>query len=248
MNVCNPRFIYLPAVPSTNTHLKQLIRRETLQEGTVVYTFDQQAGRGQAGASWESEPGKNLTFSILLFPYEIKVKQQFLISQLTALAIRDVLSEETPFIALKWPNDIYYRDEKIAGILIENEIEGNNITASVIGVGLNVNQTLFVGDAPNPVSLRRITGKTYDLQTLMQSIVARLLFLYEEVRAGRETAIVARYKESLYRGDGKFYPFVDKTGRFSAKIDDVEPTGTLVLLTETGNRQAYLFKQISFVL
>jgi BirA family biotin operon repressor/biotin-[acetyl-CoA-carboxylase] ligase len=237
--------IYVPETASTNTYLKELSRRRPLQEGTVVYTSCQSSGRGQAGNSWESEPGKNLTFSILLFPQKIPVNRQFILSRLTALAVRDVLSEETDGITVKWPNDIYYYDRKIAGILIENEIEGGNIAASVIGIGLNVNQQVFLSDAPNPVSLRQITGKVYDLQDLLQRIAGRLLSLYDEANGDGQDVLVSRYKASLYRKDG-YHLFSDKNGVFTARIKDVEPAGAIILCTEDGEERKYLFKEIGF--
>jgi BirA family biotin operon repressor/biotin-[acetyl-CoA-carboxylase] ligase len=238
--------IYVPETASTNTYLKALNRRQPLREGTVVYTSNQLSGRGQFGASWESEPGKNLTFSIILFPTKIPVSRQFVISQLTALAVRDVLSEETDFITVKWPNDVYCRDGKIAGILIENEIEGCGMTVSVAGIGLNVNQRVFLGGAPNPVSLCRITGRDYDPEVLMRRIVERLLFLYEEVVENRQDAVVSRYKAALYRKEG-YHSFVDKNGAFIARIKDIEPAGAIVLQTEKGELRRYFFKEVAFV-
>ncbi|MDR1459877.1 MAG: biotin--[acetyl-CoA-carboxylase] ligase [Bacteroidales bacterium] len=246
MSIYNLPFIYVPETASTNTYLKALNRQQALKEGTTVYTSNQSSGRGQAGTSWESEPDKNLTCSILLFPQQIPSNRQFIISQLTSLAVRDVLSEETDFISIKWPNDIYYKDKKIAGILIENEIEGSAIVVSVIGIGLNVNQRNFLSDAPNPVSLCRVTGKEYDLQTLMRRIVDRLLFLYHEVKEHRQDAIISRYKDSLYRKDG-YYPFSDEKGVFMAKIDNIESGGAIILQTEEGDCRKYFFKEIAFI-
>jgi BirA family biotin operon repressor/biotin-[acetyl-CoA-carboxylase] ligase len=240
-------FIYLPETASTNTYLKMQLDRQLPAEATVVYTSRQTSGRGQVGSGWEAEPGKNLTFSILLLPHHIPVNRQFILSQLTALALHDVLSEETDGISIKWPNDIYYKDKKIAGILIENTIEGNRMPASVVGIGVNVNQQVFVGDAPNPISLRQITGKVYDLPKLMERIVTRLLFLYKEVSEKRQDIIVARYMASLYR-KGSYYPFCSKRAVFDAMIVDVEPSGALVLQMREGGRQSFWFKEVVFVL
>ncbi|MDR1119619.1 MAG: biotin--[acetyl-CoA-carboxylase] ligase [Dysgonamonadaceae bacterium] len=244
MSICDPSFIYVPETASTNTCLKALNRQQILKEGTVVYTSNQVSGRGQVGTSWESEPGKNLTFSIILFPQKIPVNRQFILSQLVSLAVRDVLSEAVDFISVKWPNDIYYKNQKIAGILIENDIEGDSISVSIMGIGLNVNQRVFLSDAPNPVSLCQITNKEYDLQLLMQRIVDRLLFLYEEVNENRQDDIISRYKESLYRKDG-YHLFSDKNGIFMATIEDIEPAGAIVLRTKEGERRKYLFKEVT---
>jgi BirA family biotin operon repressor/biotin-[acetyl-CoA-carboxylase] ligase len=183
---------------------------------------------------------------MILFPRKIPANGQFIIAQLATLAVRDVLAEEVDAISIKWPNDIYRKDGKIAGILIENEIEGGEIAVSVIGIGLNVNQRVFLSDAPNPVSLGQITGREYDLQMLMQRIVDRLLFLYGEVNENRQDTIVVRYKDSLYRKAG-YHPFSDKNGSFTARIRDVEAAGAIILQTEEGEDRRYLFKEVSFL-
>ena len=149
---------HLAETDSTNTYLQQLDADRHLPEGYIAYTDTQRAGRGQRGNSWESQPGKNLTFSLLLRPEHIPANQQFLLSQAVSLAATDVLNRYASGFSIKWPNDIYWEDKKIAGILIENVLSGSTFARSIVGIGLNINQERFISDAPNPVSLFQITG------------------------------------------------------------------------------------------
>ncbi len=246
MKICNCPVILLEETLSTNNFLKELCQQENLEEGSIVFTSSQTSGRGQAGNSWESEPGKNLTFSTILFPKEIYAKEQFLLSQLVSLAIADILSEYIPSISIKWPNDIYYSDNKICGILIENELESNLIKSSIIGIGLNVNQTIFKSNAPNPISMKQITGKEYDLFILLEKIICRILRYYDSLSTQKE-GIASRYKNQLYHSNG-FYMFSDKDGEFSARIINVEPDGFLVLETIHKEIHRYMFKQVSMLI
>lgn len=126
-----------------------------------------ESGRGQRGNSWESEPFKNLTFSLLLRPEHIPANRQFLLSEIVSLATVDVLNRYATGFSIKWPNDIYWHDKKIAGILIENVLSGSTFSRAIIGMGLNINQKNFYSDAPNPVSLYQITGRTYKIEKIL---------------------------------------------------------------------------------
>ncbi len=243
----SPRIIRLESVASTNTWLSA--NALLLPDFTIVEAISQPAGRGQRGNSWESEPGKNLTVSMLFRPVaDLAAADQFSISEATALAVADTLSEFGITAMIKWPNDIYVGERKICGILIEHSLIGSGITHSILGIGLNVNQTRFLSDAPNPVSMNNITGLEYDTDHVRDSLARAL-----QARLGR-TAITEGRKElhreftdRLWRGDGKPYPFIDNlTGeRFQATIDHVEPRGMLCL--SPGNRR-YAFKEVTFVL
>ena len=212
-----------------------LAKGEWPEEEQFLYAGYQTAGRGQTGNGWESEPDKNLICSILL-----PNKNLYFLNIAVSVAIIRLIGE--PF-TIKWPNDIYYRDKKLAGILLENAIVGSIVKYSIAGVGLNVNQTKFTSDAPNPVSLKQITGKTYDIDQLMKD-------LFEEVKAvlnEPEERIWSKYKDHLYRREG-WYAYEDQTGRFEARIIDVLPTGEIVLKDKQGNERIYHFKQIRYVL
>ena len=150
-------FIHLPSVGSTNSEmLRRLEAKEVLEEGTVIWTTRQTAGRGQVGNSWESEADKNISFSMLFHPTWLSPAKQFVLSEIAALGIAETLEDYFPGFSIKWPNDIYHDDRKIAGMLIENRIIGTHLQDSVIGIGVNINQMEFSSSAPNPVSLRQL--------------------------------------------------------------------------------------------
>ena len=161
-----PRLIRLREVNSTNAYIQSLSRDERLPEGSVVWADFQTAGRGQIGNVWESENGKNLTFSIVFYPSFLLAKHQFLISQIASLSVKETLDEFISGITVKWPNDVYWNDKKICGMLIENDLAGQYIYSSVIGIGININQAVFRGDAAAKQLSRQIQhpGKGLQLQ------------------------------------------------------------------------------------
>jgi BirA family biotin operon repressor/biotin-[acetyl-CoA-carboxylase] ligase len=242
-----PQIIRLKETPSTNQYIREYIKKEHLPEGSVVVAENQTAGRGQAGNSWEAAPGENLTFSLILYPTCILAKQQFIISQIAALSVKETLERYTGDIAIKWPNDIYWQDKKIGGMLIENSLSGQHIHSSVIGIGLNLNQVVFTSNAPNPVSLRQITGETYDKDAVLDRFLQHFYPYYLLVLQEKEAGIAAAYKSALYRRDG-FHPYSDAKGTFEARIQDIEPMGHLLLQLRNGTTRRYAFKEVSYVL
>ncbi len=247
-----PRYIKVTETASTNTYLGRMAT--ILPGATVVYTYRQTAGRGQRGNSWESEDSKNLAFSYLLKKPRIEPSRQFFISEAVALAVADMLSQYVPEegIAIKWPNDIYYHDRKICGILIENTLGGGEITHSVIGVGININQERFVSDAPNPISLIGITGREYDLDQLLREVNERIEQYTDFSCATPDTlqALHSRYIGRLYRADGKPHQWQLPSGEcFSGVIHDVQPDGQLCIRrTDTGELCKYYFKEVKHVI
>ena len=230
-----PEPIWLDETTSTNSYLAELCDTQTCPELTSVYTAYQSAGRGQRGNSWESEAGANLLFSFVVYPEFLEARRQFLLSQITALALQEVLSLYTEDIRIKWPNDIYWKDKKLCGTLIENDLTGIHIGRSISGTGVNLNQEQFISDAPNPVSLFQITGKRYDRRVILEQFMERAEAYYERLKAGEDSLIASRYKEHLYRKDG-FHAYRDGAGNFYARILDVEPDGRLILEDKEGNR------------
>ena len=261
--------MYIERTNSTNTLMKELLVRGEWPEGERWLRTDfQSAGRGQAGNSWESAPGKNLLCSVLMSYQPSAISRQpFYLNVLVSVAvhkvIRSLLFERSGLcslseaVSIKWPNDIYYGDKKIAGILVENAILGNEVTYSIAGIGLNVNQTTFLSSAPNPVSLKLISGKETDIDTLMQALMAKI----EALEATDEAQIWAYYREHLYRREG-FWPFVEREvstaptmnaekgaeGIFLAKIENVRTNGEIELRDQNGNLRIYHFKQVRYVL
>lgn len=236
--------LYFKQTDSTNKLLKELLKERELPEATVVYTNFQSDGKGQPGNSWESEAGKNLLCSILLYPDTIAINKQFVISQICCLAIKKVLDTYTDGISIKWSNDIYWRDKKMGGILIENSLFRDKIRSSIMGIGLNVNQEQFRSDAPNPVSLKQVIGKETDCEKLLTQIHSELMKLYRAMDYG---AIRQQYHESLYRKEG-FHRYTDceTKEQFMAKIEAVAPDGRLILITDKDEKREYYFKELSF--
>lgn len=242
----SPRIIKLREARSTNSSLREWLQLERLPEGSVLLTDCQTAGRGQVGNVWEAEPGKNLTFSVVLYPTCILANEQFLISQIAALSVKQTLEAYTTDIRVKWPNDIYWKDKKICGMLIENDLAGRTIYDSIIGIGLNINQQLFRSDAPNPVSLTQITGETYDLEEVLDRFLSCFYDNYLLLLQEQQEEIRQAYDAALYRREG-FHPYQDETGRFEARIHHIEPDGHLVLQQPDGSLRSYAFKEVAVV-
>ncbi len=239
------------SIGSTNTYLRELGGGDPDYDYEVAVADFQTAGRGQKGNTWESEQGKNLLFSILAHPHNIKVRDQFYISEAIALAVSDSViaaagPEYAPYFSVKWSNDIYYKDYKMAGILIENTLQGDRIMDTVVGVGLDVNQEVFLSDAPNPVSLKNITGKDYDRDKLLADIIDRFIG-YMELSEQQRHKVDKLYRERLYRREG-YHKFRDANGCFEACIEGIQPNGCLMLQTIDGEHRVYEFKQVQFIL
>ena len=229
--------MYITSTNSTNTLLKELLAKGKWRGGErFIRAGYQTAGRGQTGNGWESEEGKNLLCSILLPPD----KNLYFLNIAVGVALLRVIGDD---FTIKWPNDIYFGDRKAAGILVENAIIGSEIKYSIAGVGLNVNQTVFVSDAPNPVSLKQIRGREYDVEQLMNQLLEQV----DQVLSEPEQDVWSYYKTHLYRRAG-WYPFEDQNGQFEARIEDVLPTGEIVLRDKQGNQRKYHFKQVRYIL
>lgn len=238
--------IHLKETPSTNDYLGSLLRKEKPSEGFYVYCDEQTAGKGQIGNYWESEAGKNLTFSMVIYPEMLHAREQFLISQITSLGVIDYLKKEIPNVTIKWPNDIYVENKKIAGILIENVLCGSSIASAVLGIGLNLNQTKFVSNAPNPISLRQLTNLNYDIEDVLKQIRSNIIKRYTALIDGEEQVIRKEYLLHLYRRDG-FHTYHDEEGTFEARIKGIEPAGFLVLEKQNGTVKEYAFKEVTFI-
>jgi birA, biotin-[acetyl-CoA-carboxylase] ligase region len=235
--------IWIPITPSTNSLLKEMTTKETLPEGTCLVTDNQTSGRGQTNNSWESEVGKNLCFSIVFYPSFLPIQSYFLLSKAVALGVYDALSIHIKELTLKWPNDIYYQEKKLGGVLFENNITESKISQSIVGIGINVNQEFFLSDAPNPISLKQLTGKNYFLDELLRNILSSILFRYEELKKGKGEQIETNYFQALYRREA-YHFYQDKQGIFSAKIEKVDNSGFLYLITKEGEKRKYAFKEV----
>jgi BirA family transcriptional regulator, biotin operon repressor / biotin---[acetyl-CoA-carboxylase] ligase len=240
--------IVLPEVASTNRESFRLMENRYLEEGTIIITPNQTAGRGQGDATWESEPGSNLTFSVILRPDFLEVSRQFLLTKVVALALHEVVSHlvDPHKVYIKWPNDIYIGNGKVAGILIENRIMGSRFEVVVAGIGLNVNQRMFHSDAPNPVSIGQITQRHHETDAILRGICHALDQRYSQLREGHTKKLEQDYLQCLL-GINQFRDFEKDGRRFRAAITGVSDYGKLILALESGEMQEYDMKEISFL-
>lgn len=235
---------FLPACHSTNDLLLEMTTLTNVPEGTVVITHHQTAGRGQRGNSWEAQPGQNLTFSVLLKPVFLPATRQFDLNIAISLSLFGVLSAYFPDkIALKWPNDLYYQDQKLGGILIENTVKGTDLAQSVAGIGLNVNQVEFAH--PRAVSMRSIAKQPFPLEDIVNEILEQLEANYLQLRAGWPEELRTAYHSALYARDQRKLFRIGEAIR-EGIIRGVDPTGRL--LVEIEEKPHYFsFKEIAFV-
>ena len=249
------KYIELDEVASTNSWLAR--NEGELPDFTLLRAVEQTAGRGQRGNSWEAAPGENLTFSLLHRPADFPAREQFAVSCAVSCAVADYLSSRGVDAKVKWSNDVYVGDRKIAGILIENALMGGVLSRAIIGIGLNINQREFLRDAPNPVSLSQLTGKVYDLSAEMNAMGKALERRLRSISATDGRArILEEFKTRMWRGDGEFYPFRDVASgqRYEGRIVDVAPQGFLYVeerRSESGNMapvHQYAFKEVEFLL
>lgn len=241
-------FILLDRVSSTNSYIQELLSKSTpLEEGSVIMAVEQSAGRGQMGNFWEAEVGKNLTFSILYKPDSLPIEDQFYLSMAVSLGICGFLEKQLSHdISIKWPNDIYYNHQKIAGILIENSLQGDKIKNSVIGIGLNVNQLHFESDAPNPISMKQISAKDYDLEEILFNLLSFIEYYYLVLKSNKYEYLKERYLSKLLFY-GQYHPYKTTNGILNAKIIDIGPYGKLCLESDSGINY-YDIKEIEFIL
>lgn len=190
--------IYLDEVPSTNNYATGRLQTEALHEGTVVLTFRQTCGRGQAQNEWESEDYKNLTFSLVLRPDFLSASSQFALSQVISLGLAGYLSSETDDVAIKWPNDILIGKGKVAGMLVENSVMGSTIGWTVAGIGLNLNQKTFREYLPPAVSLSQFTGRVYRPEKVLQEVFESIMNRYGQLKSGSIHEISKDYLGHLF--------------------------------------------------
>lgn len=231
---------------STNNYANQQLAEAEVLEGTVFLAYKQNNGRGQLNNKWESEAGKNLTFSLVLKPRFLEIQNQFMISKVVTLGIYSALKNDVPDLKIKWPNDIYAKDKKLGGILIENSIMSGRITNSVVGVGLNVNQEIFLSNAPNPVSLKQITRHEFDLISLLQKIILGIISYYEKLKDGQLALINELFHEQMYRFGGE-YRYSSNGEIFTGRIIGVNKIGQLMILDEKERIRQFHFKEVEFI-
>ncbi len=241
-------FVTLKEVDSTNNFLKELLSNsKPVPEGTVIMAENQYAGRGQQQNGWHASPGKNLTFSILLKPNFLPIGAQFDLTRAISLGVVDALK---PLLGdqlkIKWPNDIYYADFKLGGMLIENMIQGGQIKTSVIGIGLNINQESFPLNLSSAISVKQILHADYDLKTLLSDICRDIEAWYLHLKAGKTTLIRDSYLSWLYRlNEEKAFRAGDVT--FNGSITGVTENGLLILKDNNNKELKFSLKEIQFI-
>jgi len=235
------------ALDSTNDYAHSLLAKTKPIEGTVISAGYQHQGRGQIGSSWYSSPQANLLFSVILYPRFISGQQQFLLSQATALALVDALAPQLGAgLRIKWPNDLYYGDQKLAGILIQNALQGKTILNTVIGIGLNVNEQSFPAALPNPISLQQITGQPWLREPLLGQLLQQLEQRYLQLKNGKFEEIRAAYQQLLYQ-QGKPCRYQRADGSiFEGTILGVTDIGKLQIAHETGT-EVFAPKEVVFL-
>lgn len=238
--------IRIGSTSSTNNYATSQVAVNEVEEGTVFLAYEQTAGRGQINNQWESEMGKNLTFSILLKPVFLDIHRQFMLSKVITLGLVTFLSHYTKVTRIKWPNDIYTGTRKICGILIENAVMSGIISQSVIGIGLNINQTIFRSAAPNPVSLKMITGEDYDLEVMLRGLLKEIDVFYLKLKAGQFEELDRTFHEKLYRLN-EWHTYRDESHEYSGEIIGVNTIGQLRIHEKDGPVHEYHFKEVEYL-
>ncbi len=241
------QIIKLDATDSTNAYLKGLITSNDSRDFTVVVAKNQLKGRGQMGTQWISEEGKNLTFSVLKENNDLSSDNPFLLNIIVSLAIFNCLNNlQVPDLKVKWPNDILSGTSKICGILIENIISGNKIRASIIGIGLNVNQTVF-HTISNASSMKLLLGKTFDLDELLRALLKSLESTFQDAQKMGSEKLWKAYGEILFRKD-KPSTFQDSNGKkFMGFIRGVSAEGKLIIALEDNVKKEFGFKEVTLL-
>ncbi len=238
------KIIKLSAIDSTNSYLKELSKNLTIDDGLVVVAQSQQKGRGQAGTHWQSKSGESLTFSVFKRYSSLDVQEQTRINFGVALGIKTALDAMAiPQVTIKWPNDIMSYSKKVAGVLVENQLQGSSVVSSIIGIGLNVNETTF-DNLPQASSLRLATGISYDLDVVLKQVAGAVLSKLSKVTSEEKIDLQQQYEASLFKKDvlSDFQPI--DGAPFSGYIRGVDANGQLLVAHENGPIKSYQLKQL----
>ncbi len=239
--------LHFPSLASTNASASEMLTEMQVSEGTVISTFNQFAGRGQMGNTWACLPDENIAMSIILMPKFLSPQRQFLLNCITALAVRDTLARHTnKQVSVKWPNDVLIEDKKVCGILIQNTLSSNQILTSIVGIGLNINQTIFSPDLPYASSLAIETGEQFDLKFLQKECFETLERYYLSLRSGNTHRVERAYLAQLYAyREVRTYELPDGT-RFDATLVGITATGQLILAWN-GQEQHFNVKEVALL-
>lgn len=243
------KILNVEEISSTNAHLFSLLNAENALNISIVTAEFQTAGKGQQGNSWHSARGENLLFSHVVFPQQLAAVEQFVISQIVALALCKTLQSFGIESCIKWANDIYVGNKKIAGVLIENQLSGNLVKTCIVGIGLNVNQMEFPHGLPNPISMAQCVQKNFDRNEVLELYLQNFESAFSDFENQNisRNAIANDYKRNLFRFQIPAR-FSDSAGEFEGVITDVKNDGKLVVQGTNGRNQEYHFKEIAFLI
>jgi BirA family transcriptional regulator, biotin operon repressor / biotin---[acetyl-CoA-carboxylase] ligase len=241
--------IRLVSIDSTNNYAREILKKGTPEEGTVIISDFQTSGKGFDNNFWESEDRSNLTFTIILYPTFLKVEQQIILNKTIALSIFDFikLTDNTLNVKIKWPNDIYIDDNKVAGILIENTLNGNMFSVCIAGIGININQKVFSSDAPNPTSLSLETEKTFEIDKCLSQLLNCIDKRYNMLKMHDYKTIDDDYLKNMYRLN-KYFNFLYEEKLITAKLTGVTEFGRLMLSTVNKEDIECDIKEIKFII
>ena len=238
-------YLKFDEIPSTNTWLMERLSVQKFPEGTVVFAKHQLNGKGQRGASWTAKDGEALSFSLLLKPHFLPISYAYDISICIALALHDSLNELRPGFKIKWPNDIYFKDKKVAGVLIENQMSKSTYQNAVVGIGLNVNQTTFL-DLPKAISLKQILGVSFPVEKVLDRICETIEARYLQLRSGKYENLKDSYLKSMYRINEE-QQFSAQNTPFTGRIINVLRNGRLLIDLQNGQHSDFDIKEIVFL-
>ena len=233
-----------PSLSSTNSYCWELLSNKSLPDGTVIWTPLQTDGRGQRGKLWISDEGKSLPFSIIFRP-KVNVSEQFILNKAIALGVCEGVASFGVSSKIKWPNDIYIENKKVAGVLIENSLRGNLLQELVVGVGVNINQDEFTNDLPNPVSLKQVLKQTFDIEIVLEEFCYYIEKRYMQFKAGHFEKIDDDYHANLYNFK-QMQTFQLGNKCFEARILGVDKLGKIKLLHQ-GNKTVHAMGEVEFV-
>jgi len=243
----NNIFLHFPELESTNLYALNILSKSNPTEGTAISTYNQLKGRGQIGSKWESQPNKNISISIILYPTFLKARDGFMLNQAISVAVWEFMSQYIESsVQIKWPNDLYIHDLKIAGMLIQNAVQGQHLQSSIVGIGININQVDFSKAVPNPTSLTMETNKVFDLDELSASLFDHVERNYFLLKNGHLKNIQETYLRTLYRLNTKSR-FTRSDGvSFDGIIRGTTSGGKIKIEDERGDIQQFNLKEIVY--
>jgi BirA family transcriptional regulator, biotin operon repressor / biotin---[acetyl-CoA-carboxylase] ligase len=249
MTSVSNRIIELSVVDSTNLYAERILLTQKVKEGTIISAFEQTAGKGQGENNWISEPWKNLTVSMILYPRFLPVERQFMLNKAVSLAVLDIVNTLvlSASCRIKWPNDIYSGTRKLGGILIINTVSGTDFDTSIAGIGININQTEFDPVLPNPTSVKLITGMDTELEMVMTLLIEKMDLRYNQLKMDQSEQLDSEYRENLL-GYNLIRKFRTGNGVIEGMITDVDPFGRLIIETASKKQMIFFHNEIELIL